>query len=1184
MSTTGIHDVSLKAETGAAAATVRQRLDRLPALEGLLGSASGVVAGVPSGAVALLAWWLRERSGRRVVLVTAEPEAAWSDATVWTGEQRLGLFPPLDIPAFDRVPPSEEVTRRRLHALQLLLAHDDALVITSPAALLQPTLPQSVVREQTMELQRGQKIPLQQVVEHLVLLGYRRVTAVASAGEFAVRGGIVDVFGLDRNRPWRAEWFGDEVEELRVFEVETQTSVAKLERVSVWPARELDLRPETVAAALSAVDALDLATCRNDVREVWERDRGLLADGVYDEGMDLFVPYLRGERVCTLLDHLDQETLILFAGGADRLWRAAARHAEEIEAVRSQEEERGELPAGARSGLADLDALREQAMRHRHLQMTRESEGAVIVDLGWRNLESWAGRFEQFVESVRAANAQQRAVIAVTRQQHRVEELLAEAGVESHDIPDFDAATTEVSASGVSVVGGELSGGVGLDHLDVFTDHELFGIVKRRGSLLARGARRALSTSSRGARKASSGRLAHEAFVLRFAPGDLVVHRDHGVGRFLEMRTVDDDGGTHEYMVLEYADADRLLVPVAHLDRVDRYIGGSEAHPALSRLGTGEWERTKRRVKERTEEVARELLALYSRRESAPGHAYAIDGNWQQELEASFPYQETPDQEMVLSEIKRDMEQSRPMDRVVCGDVGFGKTELALRAAFKAASEGKQVALLVPTTVLSQQHYLTFSERLRPFPITVGQLSRFVPDDQQARTLAGLRSGAVDIVIGTHRLLQKDVEFSNLGLVIIDEEQRFGVMQKERFKQLRVAVDVLSLSATPIPRTLHMSLAGIRDLSVIQTPPEERQPIKTYVTAREDSLIREVITRELARGGQVFYVHNRVQTIEREAEAIRKLVPEARVAIGHGQMPETLLASVMKLFGDGEIDVLVCTTIIESGLDIPNANTIIVNDSHRFGLAQLYQLRGRVGRAGQRAYAYLLYPPERSLTEKADKRLEVIGDLQDLGAGFTLAMRDLEIRGAGNLLGEEQHGEIAAVGLELYNTLLRQAVGALQGKPEAESPVQVTVSLPLPAYLPTSYVADERLRLRCYQQLAACTNEADLDRAARSLADRFGPMPETVDALIYSLRVRLLAAAAGVQAVETSGEEITMQLPLQHHLDIGSVAAQRRGWLRSTASRLYVSRTGRGGDWRSVLVETLRELGRLKRATAAAAL
>jgi transcription-repair coupling factor (superfamily II helicase) len=1165
-------------------ATLRARLDSATALRRLQTLERGRVGGVPAGAVALLAWWVREVTGRPVLLVGSNAESLSSDAALWGGTAGLGLFPAADTPPFDRVPPSEEVTRQRLAALALLAQGGAPLIVASPAGLLRPALPVELVRGESMRVRRGERRSRDEFIRRGVDLGYRRVSAVSGPGEMAVRGGIVDVFGLDRARPWRAEWFGDEVEDLRAFDIETQTSVAKLEEVALWPARELDLRAATITRALGEVDQLDISGCRPEVREAWERDRGQLAVGVYDEGVDLFYPYLLGTSPTTLLDHAGEGSVVLLAGGRETVLRAAQRHHDEIENLRAQEEERGELPPGSRTGLLSPEAVLAALERHRCLELVRETDGDVVLD--WRGVDSFVGRIDAFSVSARQATAAGAAVLVVSRQQHRVEELMRDDGVDPVDIAEVDGTLTALPPGVFAVTGGDLSAGfsTGETGLDVYTDHELFGAVKRRGSPLARGARRAESTSARGARRAASGAAAQSAFVMQFSPGDVVVHRDHGIGRFLEMRTVSDALGEHEYMTIEYAEGDKLFVPVDHLDRVDRYVGGADSHPHLSRLGSGEWERVKRRVKERTEEVARELLALYSRREMAHGHAFAPDGSWQRELEASFPYQETPDQELVLDEIKRDMESSRPMDRVVCGDVGFGKTELALRAAFKAASEGRQVAMLVPTTVLAQQHFLTFTERLAPFPITVRQLSRFCSDADIADTLAGLRTGGVDIVVGTHRLLQRDVEFSNLGLVVIDEEQRFGVLQKEKFKSLRVAVDVLSLSATPIPRTLHMSLAGIRDLSVIQTPPEERQPIKTYVTAREDSLVREVITRELARAGQVFFLHNRVQTIEKHAEELRALVPEARVAVGHGQMPEHSLAEVMREFGEGGVDVLVCTTIIESGLDIPNANTIVINDAHRLGLAQLYQLRGRVGRAGQRAYAYLLYPADRSLTEKADKRLDVIGELQDLGAGFKLAMHDLEIRGAGNLLGEEQHGEIAAVGLELYNTLLRQAVTTLQGKPVVESPAQVSVSLPVKALLPVSYVTDERLRLRCYQELAACATEPDLERAARGLVDRFGPLPPAAEALVYSLRVRLLAAAAELVAVESGSDGVRVQLPVHHGIDLAGVVNQWRSQATATPTRIVVATAParRGGDWRDALVGILRELGRLQRIRARA--
>jgi transcription-repair coupling factor (superfamily II helicase) len=1214
------------------APTLASRLDAVAPLAALVGGSLRVLGGVPPASVGLIAWWARRRASGHVLVISTDPETVYADARLWGGERRLGLWPAADTPGFDRIPPSEEVVRRRIATLALLRDGEPALVVASPAGLLRPTLPSGAL-DGTGELTRGTPIGRDAVIERLIRLGYRRVTAVTSPGEMAVRGGIVDVFGLDRGRPWRAEWFGEEVDEIRAFDVDTQTSVARLERVRLLPARELDLSPEAVVRARAAVGALDVGSCRPEVREQWQQDLAQLELGVYDDGADLFAPYLN--QGTSLFDHLGQGALVLVAGGAERARRAAVRYLEEIEGLREQEEARGELPAGARSGLLDIGLLDTNLGRAVDLLPgdVEERAGGRVAALGWHGAEPYAGRWDAFAAALGQELAGGGCCVVVSRQEGRVEELTGDAGLGPTMIDDPDAAGLPAVAGSLLVTAGDVSAGFRMPDLGiaVFSDHELFGAVKRRGSPLARGARRAESTSARGARKAAAGRAAAPGFVLEFAPGDLVVHRDHGVARFVEMRRVSAEetpasgaaGGAssgagrgpaataaaetpgsateQEYMLLEYADGDRLFVPVQHLDRIDRYVGGSDAHPALSRLGTGEWERTKRRVRERTEAVARELLNLYSRREAAPGHAFSADSDWQRELEGSFPFEETPDQMLVLDDIKRDMEASRPMDRVVCGDVGFGKTELALRAAFKAVAEGRQAAVLVPTTVLCQQHFLTFSERLRPFPVIVHQLSRFCTEEEQRATLLGLEAGTVDIVIGTHRLLQRDVLFRNLGLVIVDEEQRFGVLQKERFKELRVAVDVLSLSATPIPRTLHMALAGIRDLSVIQTPPEERQPIKTYVTAREDSLVREVLTRELARGGQVFFVHNRVQSIDREAQRLRDLVPEARIAVAHGQMHEDLLASVMRSFVEGEVDVLACTTIIESGLDIPNANTIVIDDAHRLGLAQLYQLRGRVGRAGQRAYAYLLYPPERTLSERADKRLDVIGELQDLGAGFKLAMRDLEIRGAGNLLGEEQHGEIAAVGLEMYNRLLEQAVRSLQGRPMAELPAQVTVSLPQASFLPPGYIGEEQLRLRCYQDLAACVTEPELERRARGLADRFGPMPPEAEALVFSLRVRLLAVAAGAQAVETwrgeagprlapgiaGGRGVSgrvgavIQLPSGHGLDLEVVARQFRAFVETSPTRVYcLPPLGRSPDaeWEDVFLRVLRELGRLARA------
>ena len=630
----------------------------------------------------------------------------------------------------------------------------------------------------------------------------------------------------------------------------------------------------------------------------------------------------------------------------------------------------------------------------------------------------------------------------------------------------------------------------------------------------------------------------------------------------------------------------RLSRPVGLV--LQREAATEDPMPAdLHRVGTSDWPRARGRARKVVQDVAEELLKIYSLREARPGIAFAPDTAWQQELESTFPYEETPDQVAALGEIKADMESDRPMDRLLCGDVGFGKTELALRAAFKAAMSGKQVAVLAPTTVLAQQHFHVFRERLKNFPVVVEMLSRFVDDEAQARTVEGLKSGHVDIVVGTHRLLQRDVRFKRLGLLVVDEEHRFGVMQKERLKKLRAQLDVLSLSATPIPRTLHMAVGGIRDMSVIQTPPEERQPIKTYVTADDDALIHEAISRELGRGGQVYYVHNRVRTIQKAAERVRRLMPEARVAVGHGQMSEDELATVMVDFESGKYDVLVCTTIIESGLDIPNVNTIIVERSDRFGLAQLYQLRGRVGRSGRRAYAYFLYDPRRSLTEEADKRLDVISGLHELGQGFKIALRDLEIRGAGNLLGTEQHGAIAAVGFEMYLQMLQGAVQKLRTGADEDaigdvlSTAEMNLELPLDHFIPRSYIRDEKLRLGAYRQLAGAEDEEELDSLLRSLKDRYGTAPDQLDNLAYSLRVKLRGQRMGLRGVIAEGHDIVIRVDPQRLLDVEELSRRMAGRIAVGPNRIKMRRKGEG--WQADLMTLLNEMTALYEAGRGAA-
>jgi transcription-repair coupling factor (superfamily II helicase) len=786
------------------------------------------------------------------------------------------------------------------------------------------------------------------------------------------------------------------------------------------------------------------------------------------------------------------------------------------------------------------------------------------IDLGWVDGVPFVGRPRALADAVSLADSS--TVVMATEQPERLAALLDEGKVKVRPIEadldlDLELKPGFLHAD-VDIAAGCSQPGIGF-HLT--TDAELFGRLRRPNP---RGVRRAATRAQDLTRE----------FTLEFAPEELVVHVDHGIARFKGMRLIETDGAHREYLELEYAEGDRLFVPVENLDRVQKYLGG-EGQPTLHRLGTGDWTRARGRARKVVQDVAEDLLRIYSLREARPGIAFAPDTAWQQELEASFPYEETPDQVAALAEIKADMESDRPMDRLLCGDVGFGKTELALRAAFKAVMSGKQVALLAPTTVLAQQHFHVFRERLSKFPVTVEMLSRFVDDETQARTIEGLKAGQVDIVVGTHRLLQRDVRFKRLGLLIVDEEHRFGVMQKERLKKLRTQLDVLSLSATPIPRTLHMAVGGIRDMSVIQTPPEERQPIKTYVTADDDALVKEAISRELQRGGQVYYVHNRVRTIEKAATRVRDLVPQARVTVGHGQMEENQLAEVMVAFESANFDVLVCTTIIESGLDIPNVNTIIVERSDRFGLAQLYQLRGRVGRSGRRAYAYFLYDPRRSLTERADKRLDVISGLHELGQGFKIALRDLEIRGAGNLLGTEQHGAIAAVGFEMYLQMLQGAVAKMRAGFEETavgdvlSTTEMNLDLPLDHFIPRSYIRDEKLRLGAYRQLAGTEDEEELEAVLRSLEDRYGPGPKQLDNLAYSLRIKVRGQRLGLKAVVAEGHDIVVRVDPQRYMDVDELTRRLAGRIAIAPNRIKMRRQGEG--WQDDLLTLLDEMAQL---------
>ena len=1109
---------------------------------------------------------------RSVVILVPAPERFADELRPWlAGHPSVHVFSEVGVSFLDRPPAFDESVNKRLEALAALArsGEEPTLVVSSRRAMTRQTISLRDLAEGMLLLRPGQGPDPVAVAHRLIELGYSREALVEDRGQFSLRGGILDVFPTVADAPVRAEWEGNVIETLRLFDPENQRSVMAIPEASIRTGRELLLGPDRGSAAVDRLrESLELDSLRADVRSEWEDDLARLESGGAFPGVEFYAAYLDASRP-SLLDHIPAGVGVLDFDPERQL--ADARSViEEAEMLAAAESGGAELPRGFTLPSVGLERLADLADRPRIRLLAGESTPDA-VDLGWVELQPFVGRPKAVADF--AASSDSATVVFATEQDERLRALLDESGVRARisevDL-DFDLELKPaLERADIDISAGCSQPEIGF-HLA--TDAELFGRLRRP------------SRSSRGSRTRAAD-LTKE-FTLDFAPDELVVHVDHGIARFKGMRLIESEGAQREYLELEYAEGDKLFVPVENLDRVQKYLGG-EGQPALHRLGTTDWTRARGRARKVVQDVADELLKVYALREARPGIAFAPDTAWQQELEASFPFEETPDQVAALAEIKADMESDRPMDRLLCGDVGFGKTELALRAAFKAAMSGKQVALLAPTTVLAQQHFHVFRERLAKFPVVVEMLSRFVDDETQARTIEGIKAGQVDIVVGTHRLLQRDVRFKRLGLLIVDEEHRFGVMQKERLKKLRTQLDVLSLSATPIPRTLHMAVGGIRDMSVIQTPPEERQPIKTYVTADDDELVGEAITRELQRGGQAYYVHNRVRTIQKAAERIRRLVPKARVAVGHGQMGEDELANVMVDFESAKHDVLVCTTIIESGLDIPNVNTIIVERADRFGLAQLYQLRGRVGRSGRRAYAYFLYDPRRSLTEQADKRLDVISGLHELGQGFKIALRDLEIRGAGNLLGTEQHGAIAAVGFEMYLQMLQGAVTKMRsGSEDAAvgdvlSTTEMNLDLPLDHFIPRSYIRDEKLRLGAYRQLAGTEDEEELEAVLRSLEDRYGPGPAQLNNLAYSLRIKLRGQRLGLKAVVADGHDIVIRVDPQRYMDVDELARRMAGRIAIAPNRLKLRRQGEG--WQRDLLTLLDEMAQLYEAGKTAA-
>ncbi len=1115
-----------------------------------------------------------------VIYITARVDHAYNvseQLPVWLGNTPIYRFSEPTPLFYDRAPWGENVVRNRISTLSALMPpadvaapHINPVVVTSARAIMQRTMPVNVFRNSTMTLKAGQRHTFDKLLAQWVRMGYEPTSIVTTPGMFSRRGGILDIFPVDADFPTRVEFFDDEIDSLRAFDPASQRSTDRLTHVIVPPAREA-LPEQTANAATHLRPWFDtLPKVENDVTSP-QPDFEALANGTTFPYIEHYIPYLYSNPV-SLLDYAPENALIVVEDWAELRDTIAGIEESAIQ-NRTEKIAANLLPPDHPLPYLTWDTLVEE-IEHRttiHLGNvfgTGEDDDYEIEPAAESSSfgrlfapeQRFGGQLKLLLESLRKMRQSSGSMIVVTEQALRVSELWHEQDAYVPTVQDVNQAPAPRSlmfVKGALREGWQMRLPGSTAHL--LTDAEIFG----------------WSRPEPRRRKSVKRVKVPEASYADLHEGDYVVHVDYGIGRFAGMRRRTIEGNEREYLVIEYGGTDVLFVPIHQADRLTRYVGPDDKPPTLSRLGKPDWIRIRSQVQKAVEEEAHELLELYAKRATTPAHAFSPDTPWQHELEASFPYVETEDQLKAVRDVKADLEKDHPMDRLICGDVGYGKTEVALRAAFKAVMDGKQVVVLVPTTVLAQQHYETFSQRLAPFPVKVEMLSRFRSKEDQNRILPKLASGEIDIMIGTHRLLSTDVTFKDLGLIIIDEEQRFGVTHKEHFKKLRTQVHVMTLTATPIPRTLYMSLTGVRDISMIQTPPEERLPIITHVGPFDDNLVRQAVLRELERGGQVFFVHNRVQSIETARERLEHIVPELRTVIGHGQMDERTLERVMLAFGHGDYDALVCTSIIESGIDIPNVNTLIVDRADYFGMSQLYQLRGRVGRSAQQAYAYFFHSGEGRITEEARIRLEALAENTDLGAGFQIAMRDLELRGAGDILSTRQTGHVAAIGLHLYTQLLTQAVHELKGDQKRETTPaaamsNVTLDLPLPAYIPNAYIPEMTLRLQVYRRVAGLTSLEDVDRMRDELRDRFGALPIAVENLMYQIDVKLLAQAASATAVVAPDEDVQIKLPYLAEVNREKLERDLSGGVRVTRTAVEISMNSE--TWQLQLLDVLNKL------------
>ncbi|MFV9511729.1 transcription-repair coupling factor [Tepidibacillus sp. LV47] len=1080
-----------------------------------------LVTGLSGSAKQMLVASLFNEEKRQVIVVThnlLQAQKVYDDLAEMVDSAQLFLYPANELTITDIDAQSPETLGQRINVLQHLANRDQGIYIIPYIGLSKFLPPKEYFSDAMISLKVGQEIDINQFLEKLVFLGYERSDMVEKKGEFSVRGGIIDVYPLTMDQPFRIELFDVEVDSIRIFDVTSQRSLEKVEKVNIPPAKEwIGTKEEFQRAALKIEQHLKehLAKVKDpNVQEKllanikWEIEQ--LKEGAYYSGLYKYVSILY-QKGYTLLDYIDEKSVIVFEE-ASRMIEFAKQVEKEAQDWQLTLLNQGEFLPSLQIYQTYTDIMNHIRQPRLYLSLFLRQVPHVspqnIVHFIIRNMQNFHGQMHVLKSEMERWKKAGMSVVFLAADQERAKRLqrvLFDYGIEA----DFVSKKVDQLSIRPIILEGNLQSGFEMSsiHLVLITEGEVFSKKQRKA--------RKIKQQTNAERIKSYTDL---------KVGDYVVHVNHGIGKYVGIETLEINGIHKDYLHIKYAGNDKLYVPIDQIDLVQKYVGGEDKEPKIHSLGGSEWTKVKNRVKASVQDIAQDLIQLYAKRKSEKGFPFPKDNVYQREFEALFPYQETPDQLRAIEEVKRDMEKAEPMDRLICGDVGYGKTEVAIRAAFKAAMAGKQVAVLVPTTILAQQHFETFKERFQDYPIKIEVISRFRSKKEQNEVINQLKDGIVDIVIGTHRLLSKDVQFKDLGLLIIDEEQRFGVKHKEKLKQLKTNVDVLTLTATPIPRTLHMSMLGVRDLSVIETPPENRFPVQTYVVEYSGALVREAIERELARGGQVYFLFNQVKNIEQMADQIRVLVPDAKVVVAHGQMKEIELERIMLEFLDGEYDVLVSTTIIETGVDIPNVNTLIVYNADKMGLSQLYQLRGRVGRSNRIAYAYFTYQRDKVLTEAAEKRLQAIKEFTELGSGFKIAMRDLAIRGAGNLLGAEQHGFIASVGFDLYSQMLKEAIDELKGETKEEKIIEPQIDLDVDAYIPTEYIQDSMQKIEMYKKFASVKTLEEAFDLEEELEDRFGDIPIPTRNLLTIARIKAYTYQYHIESISQKGQEILIKI------------------------------------------------------------